>query len=267
MSSAQPSPLGPEAIARDATWLAQALDPSAGQVRLIAMNRASYRSASFLDDRMLQQPVDAQIVAWPTIEDAMPGDLRSDARWIFHIGHVGSTLVARLLGELDSVLSIREPRALRDISFFPPDVRGRFVPTLQALFARTFAPHQTCLLKATSFVSEIAAELVPADGAALYLYATPRAYISGILAGENSRLELAGMASTRAERLASRGLHLPQARHEADLAAIAWACGMTALEKAAGSAALWLDFDRVLCDIERSLHLIAKFFGFDDPDE
>src|SRR5215213_3277114 len=127
MSSAQPSPLGPEAIARDATWLAQALDPSAGQVRLIAMNRASYRSASFLDDRMLQQPVDAQIVAWPTIEDAMPGDFRSDARWIFHIGHVGSTLVSRLLGELDGVLAIREPRALRDLAVTPPAGRQRYL--------------------------------------------------------------------------------------------------------------------------------------------
>ena len=37
-------------------------------------------------------------------------DMRSDARWIFHIGHVGSTLVSRLLGELDEVLAIREPR-------------------------------------------------------------------------------------------------------------------------------------------------------------
>jgi hypothetical protein len=101
----------------------------------------------------------------------------------------------------------------------------------------------------------------------LYLYATPRSYISGILAGENSRLELAGMASTRAERLASRGLQLPQARHEADLAASAWACGMTALEQAAGNAVVWLDFDRVLGDLDGSLQVIAKFFGFDAPDE
>ena len=41
----------PQEIARDARWLAQALDPSAGQVRLIAMDRDSYRAASFLDDR------------------------------------------------------------------------------------------------------------------------------------------------------------------------------------------------------------------------
>ena len=85
-------------IAHDATWLTQALDPAAGVVRLIAMDPESYRAASFLDDRMLQQPVNAQIVPWPDVEAAVAGELRTDARWIFHIGHVGSTLVSRLLG-------------------------------------------------------------------------------------------------------------------------------------------------------------------------
>src|SRR4051794_11260447 len=82
MSSAQLSPLGPEEVTRDARWLAQALDLAAGQVRLVAMDREAYRAVSFLDDRMLQGPHDAQIVPWPPIEQAMAGDLRRDARWI-----------------------------------------------------------------------------------------------------------------------------------------------------------------------------------------
>ena len=68
MSSA-PSP---QEIARDACWLAQALDPAAGMVRLIAMNREAYGAASFLDDRLLQQSVDAQIVPWPLVEESGP---------------------------------------------------------------------------------------------------------------------------------------------------------------------------------------------------
>ena len=76
MSSA---PLSEE-IARDATWLAQALDPVGGRVCLVAMSRESYRAASFLDDRLMQQAVDAQIIAWPDIEAAMVADLRTDAR-------------------------------------------------------------------------------------------------------------------------------------------------------------------------------------------
>ena len=84
------------------------------------MDRDSYRAASFLDDRMIQQPVDAQLVAWPDVEQAVSDDMRNDARWIFHIGHVGSTLVSRLLGELPEVLAVREPALLRDVALFPP---------------------------------------------------------------------------------------------------------------------------------------------------
>src|SRR5947208_15567484 len=102
--SSDPSP---QEIARDACWLAQALDPAAGMVRLVAMNREAYRAASFLDDRLLQPPVDAEIIPWTEVEGAMSGALRHDARWIFHIGHVGSTLVSRLLSELYGCLAIR----------------------------------------------------------------------------------------------------------------------------------------------------------------
>ena len=62
----------PEEIARDATWLVQALDPASAMVRLIAMNRDSYRAASFLDDRIMQQPVDARIIPWADLEAAEP---------------------------------------------------------------------------------------------------------------------------------------------------------------------------------------------------
>src|SRR3954462_12089010 len=112
-----------EEIASDARWLAQALDPASGVVRLVAMDRESYRAASFLDDRLLQQPVDAQILPWPQVAAAIEPGARQDARWIFHIGHVGSTLVSRLLGELGGVLAVREPRLLRDLALSPAEVR------------------------------------------------------------------------------------------------------------------------------------------------
>ena len=132
MSSAPTS----EEIARDATWLAQALDPSAGMVRLVAMNPESYRAASFLDDRLTQQPIDAQILPWPDIEAAVAGEMRTDARWLFHIGHVGSTLVSRLLGEFDGVLAVREPRIHRDVALSPANVRGRYLAAMSKLMSR-----------------------------------------------------------------------------------------------------------------------------------
>jgi hypothetical protein len=253
-------------IARDATWLAQALDPAEGMVRLIAMDRDSYRAAAFLDDRLLQANVDAQLVAWPVIEAAMAGDLRSDARWVFHIGHVGSTLVSRLLGELPGVLAIREPRFLRDLALMPPETRARYIAAAPKLMSRTFAADETACVKATSFASEIAPELVPPGERALFMYAAPANYVASILAGENSLKELRMLAPSRAQRLARRVAALGPAHGDAELAAIAWACEMSALEAAADAMpdrlVEWAHFDSMLEDMAGALPRIAEFFEF-----
>lgn len=259
------SPPSPQEIARDARWCAQALDPAAGVARLVALDRDAYRAASFLDDRMLQGAVDARLVPWPPIAEAMAGARRRDARWIFHIGHVGSTLVSRLLGELPGVLAVREPRLLRDLTQTPSEQRGRYIAPVQALMSRTFGDAEIACVKTTSFVSEIASELVPAGERALFVFARPENFIASILAGPNSVKELQFLAPSRAERSTAR-LALPAPRHDADLAAAAWACEMTALEAAADAMTdrhiLWADFDAMLGDMSFSLTKVAAHFGF-----
>lgn len=258
-------------IARDARWLAQALEPQTGAVRLVEMTPDSYRAASFLDDRILQQPVSASALPWPQVAAAVPADARQDARWIFQIGHVGSTLIARLLGELDGVLSIREPRLLRDFMAMPDKLRPPMVPTIRKLLSRTFAPGEKALVKATSFVGEVAAELVPPGERALFLYADPRTYIATILAGPNSLKEQAARTEGRARRMAGRVPSFPPGGDPAQLAAAAWACEMTALEAAAAAMAdrhiLWANFDQLLADMEAGLMRLADFFGFEAPAE
>lgn len=253
-------------IARDACWLAQALNPREGIARLVAMDRKAYRNASFLDDRLLMQTVDAQLVSWPQIEAAVARNLRSNARWIFHIGHVGSTLVSRLLGELPDVLGIREPRLLRDLALCPPDIRSSYMGAIPKLMSRTFGANEIACVKATSFVSEIAPELVPAGERTLFMFARPRAYIASILAGENSVKEMRMLAPVRAQRLSRRVSAFGPAHNDAQLAALAWACELSALEAAADAMTdrliAWTDFDMMLVNLELELARIAKFFGF-----
>ena len=260
-----------EEIRRDATWLTQALDPAAGMVRLVAMDRDSYRAASFLDDRLMQQPVNAQIVRWPDVEAAVEGEMRTDARWIFHIGHVGSTLISRLLGEIDGVFAIREPRLLRDLAMTPPDVRGRYLTAVPKLMSRTFTDNETACVKATSFASEIAADLVPPGERALFMFATPPNYVASILAGQNSVKELHALADYRHQRLQQRGIELPNPANDADRAATAWACEMTTLEAATermtDRGIAWADFDVTLKDMPADLARIASHFGFTASDE
>lgn len=261
----------PDEIARDAAWLVQALDPAAGVVRLVAMSPASYRAASFLDDRVMTAPVDSQIVPWPQVEEAASGDLRTDARWIFHIGHVGSTLVSRLLGEIEGVLAVREPRFLRDVALAPPEVRERYIEPATQLYSRTFAAQETACVKATSFASEIAPRLVPPDQRALFMYARPLNYIASILAGENSVRELHGLEAYRAQRLAGRSIVLPAPRSDADRAAAAWACEMATLEASmnalGGREVMWADFDAMLADMPAHLARTAAFFSFAASEE
>ncbi|QNM83107.1 hypothetical protein H8M03_01725 [Sphingomonas sabuli] len=253
-----------EEIARDATWLVQALDADKAVVRLVRMDAARYRDASFLDDRMFAERFDSAVVPWSDL----PSDIATPAtaRWIFHIGHVGSTLVARLLGELDGVLSIREPRVLRDVAMLPPERREPFVPALRGLFARTFANGGMAVVKATSFVSEIAPELAGA-APTLLMYASPRNYIASILAGENSVKEMAALAPLRAGRVAGRAV-LPQPSTPAEMAAAAWACEMTSLEATADALdATWADFDAMLTNMPAELARLAGALGINAPAE
>jgi hypothetical protein len=133
--------------------------------------------------------------------------------------------------------------------------------------ARSFAPGQAALVKATSSVSEMAPLLAAPGASALFLYAAPANYMAGILAGENSVEELEVLHELRSDRLRARGIDLAGFdRSGAHRAALAWACEMTSLEAAADAMhdrhILWADFDRMLGDMSGWIERCADHFGF-----
>ena len=175
-------------------------------------------------------------------------------------------MISRLLGEIEGVLGVREPRALRDLALVPPEVRGRYIGIIPKLMSRTFAENELACVKTTSFVTEIAPALVPTGERALFMYAKARTYIASILAGENSLLELKSHEEYRRQRLGTRGIEFSSLRNDADRAAAAWACEMTALEESAermdDRAIQWADFDEMLSDMPAGLKRTSEFFGF-----
>ena len=242
-------------------WLPFAADPATDGLAFLRMTEADYRAASFLDQRMLGPASEIRQAPWP----AMPADARRDAQYIFHIGNVGSTLISRLLGELDTVFALREPLLLRSFAESPP-APERF-DTLTALLSRTFRPGQRANVKATSFTSEIADRLVPPGARALFLYATPSHYLENILAGENSWQTLQALSPIRLARLQRRcpGLDADvAAMHDGLRAALGWACEMSSLEAAASllpaGTIMWLDFDLFLADPAAHFAAIASHF-------
>ena len=171
------------------------LDPASGRVSLLRLTEAEYRAASFLDQRVLRPDSALIETEWGTL--ALPDGARRDVQYIFHIGNVGSTLISRLLGELDGVFALREPLLLRSFAASPPGPED--FDRLTALLSRTYRPEQRANVKATSFTSELADRLVPPGSKALFLYARPDRYLENILGPGR-----AGREGAQQQRLAQR---------------------------------------------------------------
>jgi len=281
-------------FAQDAGLFAHQLDLPNDRVLLVAMSEADYEAASFLDNRLLQptqaqsqiggsppQQRQMQWADWNALESQSP-DIRSDVQFIFHIGHVGSTLLARLLGAASGTLALREPQLLRQFAELK-ELRGQAHSPWSAAtfdkrlarvvqwFSRTFHPDQRALVKATSFASDIAPDLLRNRRKALLLTLSPERYLQTILAGDNSRAELAVLSSSRLKRLHNRIGETPfnlWELDEAQRAAMAWACEMTALEQVSEQMVSWLDFDTFLAQPAQKLAETAQFFDIElAPDQ
>src|SRR5688572_2824855 len=88
------------------------IDPATDRVELRALQPIDYEKASFLD-RRLAQAVAASVPFQELAAEA--ADLPRACDFIFHIGHAGSTLLSRLLGQHPTIFSLREPQALRTL--------------------------------------------------------------------------------------------------------------------------------------------------------
>ncbi|MHB1871012.1 MAG: hypothetical protein ACYCT1_09200 [Steroidobacteraceae bacterium] len=245
--------LGAEELVASPAWLPLEVT-STGSVRLVRLTEADYRAASFLDQRLLQtQPLPGQS-AVSTVA-AAAARLAPSAHFLFHIGHVGSTLLARLLGEHPTLFALREPMLLRAAIPGPDGTAGGLTIAQQvALLSRTWRPDQRALIKTTSFVNEIAADLLTGapDARALLLYTPALTYLRAILAGPNSRLETRALAPSRLERLRHRvAVPIPTPGSEGQWVAMSWLCEMTTLLATAARVEArirWMDFERFLLE-------------------
>jgi hypothetical protein len=235
-------------------------------IYFVRLSEARYAEASFLDQRVAAQGDEGGWAQWAPVA-ALAGRLEGESDFIFHIGHVGSTLLARLLGLSPRVFSLREPailRVLAQVAFDLPTAESPWsretydehVEVFSRLWARTYDATQKTLLKATSLVSEMAADLMARSptSRAIAMTVAPEVYMATILGGPASRQELASTAQSRLRRLHRRIGESPWRLYdmsEGEQAAMSWACEMAGLAEAAAQApdrVLWLDFERFLAD-------------------
>jgi hypothetical protein len=178
---------------------------------------------------------------------------------------VGSTLLSRLLGASPDLFALREPGILRLLAQMnsEPELQPRIwnqsefesrEAVLLKLWSRTFEAQQTAVIKATSFVSELAAQLLgrPSAPKAILVYVGPESYIATILGGPNARQEAKKLTAGRLKRIhrrIGRDVWRLASFSEGEALALSWAAEMAALadaHRAAGARALPLDFDRFL---------------------
>jgi hypothetical protein len=125
------------------------------------------------------------------------------------------------------------------------------------------------VVKATSFVSEIAEPILATDpeSAALFMFSPALAYLRCILGGPNSRIESRALAPSRLARLRSRlgfESQLTEPRSEGEWIAMSWLCEMACLRQAAtrfNSRIVWADFDVFLSAPAAGLTVLLRALG------
>ena len=258
----------------------QKLDLVSEKVLLVQLDSGAYRLASFLDDRILGPATKG---AWIPVAHAIEAArLVTNARslhFIFHTGHVGSTLVSRLLDETGQVLSLREPLPLRTLAdahdvLSQPDslLSGAQFDLALAMFRRLWsrgydATHSV-VVKATSSAGRLAVPILAGaeKSRAIYMNLRSEPYLATLLAGQNSPLDLRGHGPGRIRRLQAR-IAAPLAPLHTmsigELAAMSWLTESwtqrEAVERCPGRA-IALDFDQFLANVAEAMGRILGHF-------
>ena len=257
------------------------LDPARALVLQIRLDEGTYRAASFLDDRVLGPatrgvwlPIDRLAAAAQPLHGLRP------LHFIFHTGHVGSTLLSRLLDATGVVLPLREPLPLRSLAELhdalppagaPSPVGAQFDALLELflrLWRRGYPATDAVILKATSSAARLGPVLLDArpDARAVYLNLRAEPWLATLLAGP-SQADLRGHAPGRLRRLAARvGAPLPtcDAASPGELAALGWLAETLTqheLRRQHAQRVLAIDFDELLADIARGMHGVLDHFG------
>lgn len=270
----------------DPTWFPHKLEFASERTLLVKFAADDYARASFLDDRIITAQTKGSWVSFDQITAALAGaQPAKPLHFIFHAGHVGSTLLSRLLGEAEGVLAIREPLPLRALaeahdrlhevdSLLSPARFRALLGEQMLLWSRGFADTRAVVLKATSSAARLAPELLDQrqTARAVHLSLKLEPYLATLLAGENSPVDLRGFAGERVRRLGRMAVQLKQPAYAmslGELAAMAWVAEMLTqkrLTKSAGARVLELDFDLLLGDIEGALRDVCAHFNLTAPE-
>lgn len=247
-----------------------ALDSVQDRVLLARLSEADYRVSSFLDNRVVMPGMRTIWVPLGEIAVASQHVKPRPLHFIFHSGHVGSTLLSRLLDELPGVLGLREPVPLRTLAdnYDHLGLGGlsQFntrASTFLNLWSRGFKDTRAVVVKSTSIASRIAPTILgmATKSRAIYLNVRLRTYLATMLGSAAADEDIAAFGKLRAARLSAMlETALPDAKTRGEAIAIAWLTErftQQMTQNAAGDRVLAVDFDQMLADLPQTLARIT----------
>jgi len=258
-------------IAGSPVYYPHTFDAEADRVLLVRLSAADYRLSGFLDSRLLAPGMTGAWFDYAPVAVSAQRIVPRPLHLIFHTGHVGSTLLSRLLDEVPGVLGLREPHPLQTLAGMSDQTPGAEaylarLETFLRLWSRGFEATGTVVLKATSIAGRISPDIFKAlpEAKAVYLNLPAESYIAANLAATSGPADLKIFEALRHILLSARlGRSLPQGGSAGELAAIAWMVERDSLERAkaaGGRRVLLLDFEVLLADLEGNLAQVLRHF-------
>jgi hypothetical protein len=258
-------------------WYLHKFDPTAERALLLHLDEATYRAASFLDERVEPEASEGYWFALQQLLGLASITSRHGPCFVFHIGHCGSTLLSRALAMDPQLLPLREPLTLRTLAVrlrentqAPLDQHGAWqllnTLTLGAL-SRTFVPGQTPLVKATSTCNNLIRPLLTGQPQrrAVLMYQPLETSLANLLGKPEPSADLRGFLPQRLrdwQRLGAETIEQPAQLSEAMMTAISWISSMADIASAAaelGQQVRLLNFDDLLDEPETTLGEVAPF--------
>ncbi|MBS0386727.1 MAG: hypothetical protein JSS00_15400 [Proteobacteria bacterium] len=238
------------------------------------MSRNAYRAASCLDGRAMHLAPDGFVMPHAHLERWTQAitDAPVPIHFIFHAGHVGSTLLSRAIGEADGVLGLREPATLRTLAaahdalggpnrlLHPREYETWFATHLR-LWRRGYHNTRCVVLKTTSDTARIGHKLMSdaTDARAILLNVTPETYLAQALSADSTK-ELQSKLPGRVARLARLLGNALDAGSSGEAVALSWLTEQLTHDRIAHPwphRALRVDFDAFLAN--PGIHLAAIF--------
>lgn len=261
------------------------LDIDSDMLELIQVDRPFYRHATFLDQRSLGgRQYQGIRVRFSEITGRLDGQPARPSRWIFHMGHCGSTLISRCLDGLPDVLGLREPQPLLALAAYASE-RGtplarcseqmftQWALQVKKLLSRPYDGDSKPVVKASSVATCLVSHLLGEEDRAIFLTLPLVNYLAILLRDPGLRVGARQMVvprlATYLERAGDDGIRL-YALTDAEIIALTWLVDMDAgmrinAGKPPGHIGR-IDFETWLQDPARGLATVASTLDlrFDD---